>query len=171
LVFASEMDGWMRLYSIPASGGEVMALTPTGCEWEQMTFTPEKRDIVFSSNCNDIDRRHLWRVSVNDGKAVPISSGVSNDGKVTPSSSGVSNEWNPVLTGNGARLAFLKSSAQEPAMLYVTGAPGRLQDFRLVARTTWPITAETLPKDFPTSKLVAPQQVIFKAADGLEIHG
>lgn len=34
-----------------------------------------------------------------------------------------------------------------------------------------PIAPETLPKDFPASKLVAPQQVIFKAADGLEIHG
>jgi dipeptidyl aminopeptidase/acylaminoacyl peptidase len=33
------------------------------------------------------------------------------------------------------------------------------------------IAAETLPKDFPSSKLVAPQQVSFKAADGLEIHG
>src|SRR5262249_44885256 len=66
LGFASEMDGWMRLYSIPANGGEVKALTPTGCEWEQMTFTPDRRDIVFSSNSNDIDRRHLWRVSLTD---------------------------------------------------------------------------------------------------------
>jgi N-acyl-D-aspartate/D-glutamate deacylase/acetyl esterase/lipase len=33
------------------------------------------------------------------------------------------------------------------------------------------IATETRPKDFPASKLVTPQQVIFKAADGLEIHG
>jgi dipeptidyl aminopeptidase/acylaminoacyl peptidase len=34
-----------------------------------------------------------------------------------------------------------------------------------------PVAAETLPKDFPTAQLVVPQQVIFKAADGWQIHG
>jgi dipeptidyl aminopeptidase/acylaminoacyl peptidase len=28
-----------------------------------------------------------------------------------------------------------------------------------------------LPKEFPGSELVTPQQVIFKAADGVEVHG
>src|SRR6185436_8111400 len=28
-----------------------------------------------------------------------------------------------------------------------------------------------LPRDFPSAKLVVPEQVVFKAADGLEIHG
>jgi dipeptidyl aminopeptidase/acylaminoacyl peptidase len=33
------------------------------------------------------------------------------------------------------------------------------------------IASAALPADFPSSQLVAPRQVIFKSADGLEIHG
>src|SRR5262249_44230163 len=75
LVFASEMDGWMRLYSISGSGGEVKALTQTGCEWESMTLSRDKRGVVYSSNCGDIDRRHLWRVSVVEGGSKAITAG------------------------------------------------------------------------------------------------
>jgi dipeptidyl aminopeptidase/acylaminoacyl peptidase len=42
---------------------------------------------------------------------------------------------------------------------------------RAANRLTKLIAPETLPRNFPSSKLVTPQQVIFKAADGLEIHG
>src|SRR5215831_844758 len=73
LVFASEMDGWMRLYSIPASGGAVKALTPAACEWEHVTITPY--EILFSSNCEDIDRRHLSKVEIATGKQTSVTSG------------------------------------------------------------------------------------------------
>jgi dipeptidyl aminopeptidase/acylaminoacyl peptidase len=33
------------------------------------------------------------------------------------------------------------------------------------------IAQETWPSDFPSEKLVVPQQAIFKSGDGLEIHG
>jgi len=33
------------------------------------------------------------------------------------------------------------------------------------------LAAQALPRDFPSPKLVAPQQVVFNAADGGEIHG
>ncbi|MGH9852034.1 MAG: prolyl oligopeptidase family serine peptidase, partial [Blastocatellia bacterium] len=148
LVFASEMDGWMRLYSILASGGEVKALTPTGCEWEQMTLSPDKREVFYSSNCGDIDRRHLSKATVADGQTRAISSGA-----------GI--EWNPALTGSGKFLASFVSGGIDPATVQVAPANSAPR----------PIALEALPRDFPTSQLVAPQQVIFKAADGLEIHG
>src|SRR5262249_6129612 len=34
-----------------------------------------------------------------------------------------------------------------------------------------PLASETWPTDFPADKLVVPEQVIFKAADGMEVHG
>src|SRR5947199_9003137 len=34
-----------------------------------------------------------------------------------------------------------------------------------------PLAPQALARDFPSAKLVVPEQVIFKAADGLEIHG
>jgi len=33
------------------------------------------------------------------------------------------------------------------------------------------LAAQALPRDFPSSQLVTPQQVIFKASDGQEVHG
>lgn len=148
LVFASEMDGWMRLYSIPAGGGEVKALTPTGCEWEQIAFTPDRREILYSSNCGDVDRRHLSKVEIATGRQTNVSSG----DKI---------EWSPIPTGSGRHLAYFASSASEPARVMALPSQGAP---RVVA-------AETLPKMFPASQLVTPQQAIFKAADGLEIHG
>jgi N-acyl-D-aspartate/D-glutamate deacylase/dipeptidyl aminopeptidase/acylaminoacyl peptidase len=146
LVFASEMDGWMRLYSISTKGGEVKALTPAGCEWEQAKITPY--EIFFSSNCGDIDRRHLSKVDIATAKQTSVTSGDQI-------------EWSPVVTGYGKHFAYFASGASEPAHVRVMPAQGAS---RIVA-------SETLPKDFPSSRLVTPQQVVFKAADGLEIHG
>ena len=149
LVFASEQDGWMHLYTVPSAGGTAQLLTPGACEVEHITHTPDRRTIVFSSNCGDIDRRHLWRVAVTGGSPTPITSGE----KI---------EWSPAVTGDGAHLVYFGSDARTPAMPYVmplTGGPARM------------LAAQALPRDFPSSQLVVPQQVIFKASDGQEIHG
>jgi dipeptidyl aminopeptidase/acylaminoacyl peptidase len=148
LIFTSEQDGWMHLYSISARGSEAVLLTPGACEFEQMTLTPDRGEIIYSSNCDDIDRRHLWRVSVTGGKPTAITSG-----------EGI--EWSPVVTGDGKHLFYAASDARKPAMPYVmplAGGRGRM------------IAAQALPKDFPSSQLVVPQQVIFKSPDGVELH-
>lgn len=151
LVFASEQDGWMHLYSVPATGGTAAKLlTPGACEVENTTMTPDRRAVIYSSNCGDIDRRHLWRVNVG--------------GNQQPSAitSGERIEWSPVVTNDGAHLVYLGSDARQPAMPHVmplAGGEGRM------------IAASALPKDFPSAQLVAPQPLVFKSADGMEIHG
>ncbi len=154
LIFISETDGWRRLYSIPASGGEAMALTPTNSEVEHIAFAPDKRTIYFSSNYQDIDRRHLWSVQVTGGQPQAI----------TYLQGSQEIELSPVVTGDGAELAYFHASPNYPAAVRVLHLQERDKPFRSIA-------AETIPKDFPANKLVAPQQVIFKAADGVEIHG
>jgi hypothetical protein len=72
LVFASEQDGWMHLYSLPAGGGGPVLLTPGACEFEDATLAPDRRELIYSSNCGDIDRRSLWRVAVTGGQAKKI---------------------------------------------------------------------------------------------------
>jgi N-acyl-D-aspartate/D-glutamate deacylase/dipeptidyl aminopeptidase/acylaminoacyl peptidase len=151
LVFASEMDGWMRMYSISANGGEAKPLTPDQCEVETLSFTGDRRAITYSSNCGDIDRRHLSQVGV-DGTEKPESF-----------TEGESIDWGPVHAGR--HIVYLNSDAQRPAGLRVMAAG------RAANRLTKLIASETLPRNFPASKLVTPQQVTFKAADGLEIHG
>jgi dipeptidyl aminopeptidase/acylaminoacyl peptidase len=149
LVFASEQDGWQHLYSVSAEGGKPILLTPGACEFEHAALTPDRRAIIYSSNCGDIDRRHLWRVPVAGGQPEPVTRGESI-------------EWSPAVTGDGAYLVFLGSDARQPAMPRVmpsAGGPSRM------------LAAAELPADFPSSKLVIPQQVVFKSTDGLEIHG
>src|SRR5438309_8373193 len=62
ILFASEQDGWNHLYSIAASGGAAVLLTPGEFEVEDVTISRDAHSVIYSSNQDDIDRRHLWRV-------------------------------------------------------------------------------------------------------------
>jgi dipeptidyl aminopeptidase/acylaminoacyl peptidase len=149
IVFASEMDGWLHLYSMSSTGESPTLLTPGDCEFEQATFTPDLRSIVFSSNCGDIDHRHLSRVPVAGGAAEQLTLG---DGI----------EWAPAVTGDGKSIAYLASDARVPAMPFVRSATASGKG-EMLAKAA-------LPKDFPSDKLVVPQQVVLKSADGVECH-
>lgn len=149
LVFLSEQDGWRHLYTIPASGGRAELLTRGSCEVEHVTYTNDRRTVVFSSNCGDIDRRHLWFVNTAGGSPRALTSGERI-------------EWSPVVTGDSSTLVYLGSDARSPAMPYampLAGGPGRM------------LAPAALPRDFPSAKLSVPQPVIFKAEDGQEVHG
>ncbi|HXN21653.1 MAG TPA: prolyl oligopeptidase family serine peptidase [Candidatus Dormibacteraeota bacterium] len=150
IVFASEHDGWQHLYVIPSTSGTPRLLTPGECEYEHATMTPDLSTVVYSANCGDIDRRHLWQVSVKGGMPEELTAG-----------EGI--EWSPVVTADDATIAYLSSDARRPAMPTVRG-------FHLKGNGQV-ITTGLLPGDFPADKLVAPRQVMLQAADGLTIHG
>src|SRR2546423_4224553 len=75
LMFPSEKDGWAHLYCISVDGGTVTALTPGEFEVDSVALSPDKSFVAFSTNKNDIERRHLWRVNVNDGAPRQITRG------------------------------------------------------------------------------------------------
>jgi dipeptidyl aminopeptidase/acylaminoacyl peptidase len=150
IVFSSEQDGWNHLYSVAASGGEATLLTPGKFETEDVALSSDKTSVIYSSNqvgsdLLDIDRRHLWRVSVDGGTPQAVTHGASM-------------EWTPVEVAG--KVVCLGSTATSPAMPYGVTSQGR----EMIAKNA-------LPPDFPSSQLVTPKQVIFKAADGWEIHG
>jgi dipeptidyl aminopeptidase/acylaminoacyl peptidase len=147
LVFASEQDGWNHLYSLAASGGTPALLTPGSFEVEDVTLSADQHSVIYSSNQDDVDRRHLWRISLEGGKPQPLSKGETM-------------EWTPVETGIGNQLVCLGSSATAPAM-----------PFRLTQQGREMIAPQALPAEFPSKQLIVPKQVIFKSEDGLEIHG
>src|SRR5882762_5609186 len=149
IVMASEADGWQHLYALSATGGPPKLLTPGNCEVEQWSFTPDKKEVLFNSNCDDIDRRHLWNVSVSGNLPTQWTRG---DGI----------EWSPVMLNDRQTFAYLSSSAIHPATAVVS-------DF--AAQTKPTLAPETWPKNFPSDRLVKPQQAIFKSADNYEIHG
>ena len=149
LLFPSEKDGWMHLYSISTDGGALTALTPGEFEVENVALAPDKSFVVFSTNKNDVDRRHLWRVSVEGGAPQQITGGETI-------------EMYPAVFDNGRQIAFFHSTAHDPFLPFTASIGGANMK---------PLAPQALPRDFPSAKLVVPEQVIFKAADGLEIHG
>jgi len=149
LVFYSEHEHWMHLYSISIKDRKVICLTPGEFEVEDSFLSPDGKTVIFNSNAEDIDRRHLWSVSVSDGKAKALTSGT-----------GI--EWRPVVTSKGNDLVFVCSTAFQPAAPAVMSIKGG--EHRLIAQ-------ELIPEEFPMKELVKPKQVIFNAPDGLEIHG
>ena len=150
IVMAAEEDGWQHLYALSADGGAPKLLTPGSCEVEQWFFTPDKKTVLFNSNCGDVDRRHIWTVSVAGGSPSQLTSG-----------KGV--EWSPVALNDGRTLTYIGSEATNPARPFAT-TPSSSHSSSALAPETW-------PKDFPSDRLVTPQQIIFKSTDGQEIHG
>ena len=147
IIFGSEQDGWNHLYSIAATGGAPQLLTPGNFDVEGVALSADKRSILYTSNQNDIDRRHIWRVAATGGEPKALTSGETI-------------EWNPVETSDSKNVLCLGSTATSPAMPYRLTSSGR----ELIARNM-------IPAEFPEAQLVTPKQVVFKSADGLEIHG
>jgi dipeptidyl aminopeptidase/acylaminoacyl peptidase len=150
IVFPWERDGWTHLYSVPVSGGDATLLTPGAFEVEHVAMTPDGREMVYSSNQNDIDRRHIWRVAAAGGAPVQVE-GVTG---------GTGLEWSPAVTSDGA-LVFIHADSVRQARPAIRLASGEVRD----------LAPDAIPADFPQDALVAPQQVIFSAADGVTLHG
>src|ERR1051326_3776538 len=149
LLFSSERDGWAHLYSIPAAGGAVISLTPGDFEVDSAALSPDRSFVIFSANKNDVDRRHLWRVSVAGGAPQEVTRGESI-------------EMYPGIFDGGRQVAFFHSTARDPFMPFTA---------RIDGSNIKPLAPQALPRDFPAAQLVVPEQVIFKAADGWDIHG
>jgi dipeptidyl aminopeptidase/acylaminoacyl peptidase len=151
LLMASEQDGWQHLYELPADGStEPQLLTPGACEVEQWSLSPDRFMVLFNSNCGDVDRRHIWTADVVGAHPAQRTKG-----------QGI--EWSPVLLKDGLTLVYFGSDATHPPRPFFSsispdGKSGT-------------VAGETWPKNFPADRLVVPQQVVFHAADGMEIHG
>ncbi len=149
LVFPWELTGWCHLYSIPATDENYSELTPGEGEVEHVSISNDGKTMFYSSNIGDIDRRHLWEVSVASG---------STPKQVTR---GEDIQWSPMSTTDGSALLFLASSYNEKAHAAVRTADGHIKA----------LAPESTPSDYPAAALVRPQPVMITAADGMVIHG
>ena len=146
LVFPWERDGWVNLYSVPVSGGAARSLTPGAFEVEHVTVGPDGNTLFYSSNQEDIDRRHIWRVGMGD----------TAPSRLTP---GEGIEWSPAVATDGT-YAFLASDGTTPAHAeVVTPAADRR-----------PLVSGFMPAGFPVRQLVEPEQIVFEAEDGVRVH-
>jgi dipeptidyl aminopeptidase/acylaminoacyl peptidase len=153
IVFLSYVDGWPHLYSISENGGEPLLLTPGNYMAEYVSISNDRRYLVFAGNtgtdADDIDRRHIVKVPVDRAEPTVI----------TP---GKGLEWTPFVTGDGKYIAYIAATAQRPPLPTVISASG---DKSIT------LAEDRVPANFPIAQLVTPKKVIFKAPDGIEIHG
>ena len=146
LVLPWERDGWLHLYSISLDGGEPSLLTPGEFEVESMSLTPDRKSVIFASNQDDTDRRHIWKVAIQPG---------SRPSRVT---TGTGIEWSAAALDGGATVclrADTKIAARAAAI-----ENGKLRD----------LAPELVPADYPAASLAEPQPVLISAADGMLIH-
>jgi len=153
IVFLSYLDGWPHLYSISENGGEPLLLTPGNYMAEYISISNDRRYLVFAGNSgndvDDIDRRHIVRVPVDRAEPTVI----------TP---GKGLEWTPFITGDGKYIAYIAATAQRAPLPTVISASGG---------KAITLAEDRIPAGFPTAQLITPKKVVFKAPDGVEIHG
>lgn len=153
IVFLSYHDGWPHLYSVDPQGENLLLLTPGNFMAEYISMSTDGRHLLFSGNTgpdeHDIDRRHIVKVSVD-----------KQDMKVmTP---GDGNEWTPFMTGDGKHIVYIAAGPRRPPLVEVMD---------MDAGNRQMLASYLIPDYYPESKLVTPYQIVFKAADGTNIHG
>lgn len=154
IVFLSYLDGQPHLYSIPEKGNaEPLLLTPGNFMAEYISISADRKYMLFAANAGsdpgDIDRRHIMKVSVDKADATVM----------TP---GTGLEWTPFTTGDGKQIVYISATAQRPPLPTVMAVNGGKPQL---------LAEDRIPGVFPTKDLVTPKQVVFKAPDGLSIHG
>ncbi|MCO5725329.1 S9 family peptidase [Robiginitalea marina] len=144
LLFYSEHQGWNHLYAIRPDGSGLTDLTPGACETEDSNLSPDGRYLYSSSNCGDLNRRHLWRTDLERGKSEQI----TGPEGIQTHAVGLAGEVLAYREGgyNQPTTAVLQKQGEQT----VLGPQGA---------------------SFPKGMLQKPGEVRFTAPDGLEIHG
>ncbi|MEJ7810809.1 MAG: prolyl oligopeptidase family serine peptidase [Gemmatimonadaceae bacterium] len=145
-------DEWDRYYSVSVSNPAAapVLLTTTNGLIEDATsaaLSPDGKTLYYSTNAEDIERRHIWAVPTAGGTPTRISTGEAI-------------ETHPQPLASGKQLAVLSFDVAQPASVGIVPAAGGK------ARVVFP----TLPKDFPVAAHVTPQIVVVKSPDSLAIH-
>ncbi|MBL7846545.1 MAG: S9 family peptidase [Cyclobacteriaceae bacterium] len=146
LLFFSEHEGWDHVYSIRPDGSDIRDITPGNGEVESYTLDAAGANIYFDGNREDIDRRHIWKSGVADGKVLAVTSG-----------EGI--EMYPSLAGT--ELYCMRSTINQPAA--VTRYEEKTRKFESLSALSSP--------SFASQGFVRPEQVIFKSPDGTTVHG
>ncbi len=144
ILFYSEHEGWNHIYSINPNGSGILDLVSGRCEVENNSLSTDEKHIYYSSNCEDINRRHIWKVEISSGRSEMVTSGSEI-------------QTHPVPLTEG-RLAYREGSYNRPTSVILQQG----QEKKNLVK---------LPSHYPKDQFVEPEAVTFKSADGLTIHG
>jgi dipeptidyl aminopeptidase/acylaminoacyl peptidase len=144
--FTWERDGWRHLYAVSAQGGEPRLLTPGDGEVESAAISFDRKQLVYSTNIGDLERRHIAMVDFGGGTP-------------TAATQGPASQWAPVPLDGG--LAFIDAGWAAPPAVMVRDTKGK------ITAAGGPVTS----KSFPASQMVKPQPVAFSGVDGQRAYG
>lgn len=149
-------DEFERYYSIKLDGTATtpVQLTTTSGLIEDAANTALSKDgktFYWSTNAEDIDRRHIWSVPTVGGAPARVTMGEEI-------------ENTPVALASGKQIAVLSAAAVRPQSVGVwPAAPATPLDKQKVIYPA-------LGADFPTAASTVPTNVTLKADDGMEFH-
>jgi dipeptidyl aminopeptidase/acylaminoacyl peptidase len=146
VAFPSYRSGWINYWSMPLAGGDPAPIWPEEHDQTEGTFSPDGQSFAFVSNDNGT------------GRLVVVSMGGERSARVLvdPVQGVVSR---PVWSPDGDRLAYILSTPNSPADLYVVS----LEDGTTRQLTSSPLSQTLQPR------LSAPEKVTYESFDGLEI--
>ncbi len=151
LIFVCEQDNWPHLYDVSAEGGAATRLTTGSYAVTGFAVAQDASSVIYSANVgslrDDVDRWHLYRVDISTRRVSTLTSGTGS-------------QWWPTVLADG-KLAYVTATGRTPPLIALTDAD---------ARYTRIVDGDLLPRDFPSSALVTPTEVQYRAPDGLLIH-
>jgi dipeptidyl-peptidase-4 len=147
LLFTAENEEWNHVFSLPAAGGKPEDITPGEGFVEHLGLSPDGRTLFFSTNTGDLHGRRIWKVPTSGGMPVALT---------PPSAIGTL----PVALASGRGAAFLYATAVHPTSVATVSAAGGRIDV---------VAPRELPAEFPLIRLVTPELVVVKSADGLDV--
>jgi dipeptidyl aminopeptidase/acylaminoacyl peptidase len=148
LTIVLQESGWDKLWQIPATGGKPRQLTKGAGEDENPLYSPDGRWIVFHSNRNLPEERHLWIVPAAGGEPHRLTN-----------LSGI--ESNPQWSPDSIRIYFSLATSLRPPASYVAAASGKGD----------PQPLEPLQPSKYESLGITPEVAHFKGKDGLPLAG
>ena len=155
LVFCWEKTGWQQLYAVDPTGvTAAVALTKGAFEVDEVLLSRNKTHVIYTSNEDDIDRKHIWLVNTEGGAAEQIT--------MIDASAWSINESVPL----NQTLYFLAANGVEPTNVRSCSILNALFHREKV-------NTETLisnPTNFPSEKLVKPESVTLTAKDGQKFN-
>jgi len=156
IVFISDVEGWLRLYALPLSGGPPRLLAEgdwdvTGAAFEgaSLTMSLKTKEIFFVGSKKSPYERPVYRMPENGGPLVVVT---SLDGTHLP-----------FVAPDGARVAVLRSSDVSPTELYLVESREGASERRVTRSPA---------EEFGAYRWLEPRYVTFPShVDGVTLHG
>lgn len=145
LYFLSNATNWTNLYTLNIPTKKLQNITPGNYIVEYPKLSPNKKFIVYSSNYKDIDRRHIQKVNLFNGK-------------ITELTTGLNTEVYPQILADNESIFYLKSEATTPPL-------------PIIKINNQNINLATIGHTFPNSKeLITPTEIEFPSTNSFTIH-